>query len=76
MIELVSAVIALIVFAFIIFSTYSSRNAKYAQRKKAYELKEAHMQKSMDLVRSEISLLEEEIGKVESRFEEFDDLAG
>ncbi|WP_432735747.1 hypothetical protein [Maridesulfovibrio sp. FT414] len=76
MVELVSTLISFVVFAFIIFSTYSSRKAQFAQRQKAYELKEAHMKKSMDMIRTEISLIEKEIHTVKSRFEELDDISG
>lgn len=76
MVELVSIAVAFVVFAFIVFSTYSSRNEKFVQRKKAYELKEAHMSKSMDMVRSEIALLEKEILSTQSRFEELDSFSG
>ncbi len=75
MLELVVALISMVVFAFIIYSTYSARNARFAQRKKAFELKEAHMTKSMDMLRSEISILESEIQKVESRFSELENLS-
>lgn len=76
MVELVSIVIAFVVFAFIVFSTYSSRNEKYAQRLKAYELKEAHMRKSMDKVGREISSLEKEILETQARFEDVNDFPG
>ncbi len=76
MVEAVSIAVALVVFAFIVFSTYSSRNEKFTQRKKAYELKEAHMKKSMDMVRTEITLLEREIFSTQARFEDLDDLPG
>ncbi len=76
MLEIVTILISFIIFAFIIFSTYSSRNEKFAQRKKAYEIKEAHMNKSMDMIRTEISLLEKEIHSVRNRFEELDDFSG
>lgn len=72
MIELVSILISMVVFAFIIYSTYSTKSEEYTQRVKAFELKEAHMKKTMDMVRTEISLLEREILKTESSFEELE----
>ncbi|CCO25090.1 hypothetical protein [Maridesulfovibrio hydrothermalis] len=71
--ELLIALISIVVFAFIIYSTYAAKNAKHAQKVKAYELKERHMTKSMDMLRSEISLTEQEIIKTKSHFEELND---
>ena len=72
MTELLVASIALIIFAFIIYSAYAAQDAKYAQRIKAYELKEQHMEKSMDKIRSEISLIEKEITETEIKIDELD----
>lgn len=72
MLELVVALVSLVIFAFIIYSTYSARSAKFLQRKKAFELKEAHMTKSMDMIRSEISLIDSEIKKIELRFSDLE----
>lgn len=72
MTELLVASIALIIFAFIVFSTYSAQNAKYAQRKKAFELKEQHMEKSMDKIRSEINLIEKEVTETQKRIDDLD----
>ena len=63
--ELLIILIAAIICAFICYSVYSGRIEKYNQRKKAFELKKAHMIKSMDRLKSEISLLEDEIIKAE-----------
>ncbi|WP_320007737.1 hypothetical protein [Maridesulfovibrio sp.] len=67
MTEILVVSISLIIFAFIIYSTYSAQNAKLAQKKKAFELKQAHMEKSKDKVRSEISLIEKEIARTEAK---------
>ncbi len=64
--ELLIILIATIICAFICYSVYAGRTAKYDQRKKAFELKKAHMTKSIDRLKSEISLLEDEILKAES----------
>ena len=72
MTEILVASVALVIFAFIIYSTYSAQNAKFAQKKKAFELKEAHMNKSMEKVRSEISLIEKEIASTEERLNDLD----
>ncbi|TIH20168.1 hypothetical protein D0S45_02160 [Marinifilum sp. JC120] len=72
MTELLVASIALIIFAFIIYSAYAAQGAKYAQRIKAYELKEQHMEKSMDKIRSEISLIEKEVAETEKKIDELD----
>ncbi|SDL08173.1 hypothetical protein SAMN05660337_2015 [Maridesulfovibrio ferrireducens] len=72
--EILIILIALIIFAFIVYSVYAGRTAKYSQRKRAFELKEAHMNRSMDRLRSEISLIEDEIKKTESQItDSFDD---
>ncbi|WP_035075826.1 hypothetical protein [Maridesulfovibrio zosterae] len=68
MLELVTILISFIVFAFIIYSTFSARNSKFAQKKKAFELKQAHMNKSMEMLRSEIQLIETEIQNTKSKF--------
>ncbi|WP_321404425.1 hypothetical protein [Maridesulfovibrio sp.] len=70
MTEMLIASIALIIFAFIIYTAYSGQNAKHAQRLKAYELKETHMNKSMEKIRSEISLIEKEISETEQKLED------
>ncbi|NDV23753.1 hypothetical protein [Desulfovibrio sp. JC022] len=70
MTELLVASIAIIIFAFIIYSVYSAQNAKYAQRMKAYELKEQHMEKSMEKIRSEINLIENEIAETQTKIDE------
>jgi len=72
MTELLVASIALIIFAFIIYSAYAAQGAKHAQRIKAYELKEQHMEKSMDKIRSEISLIEKEVAETEKKIDELD----
>ncbi|HAS90115.1 MAG TPA: hypothetical protein DCS48_12545 [Desulfovibrio sp.] len=72
MTEILVASITIIIFAFIIYSAYSAQNAKYAQRVKAYELKEQHMEKSMEKVRSEISLIEKEIADTQRRLDDLD----
>lgn len=72
MTEILVASIAIIIFAFIIYSAYSAQNAKYAQRVKAYELKEQHMEKSMEKIRSEISLIEKEIADTQRRLDDLD----
>lgn len=73
--EFIIILIALVVFAFIIYSTYSARNARYSQQKRALELKENHMNKSMDKIRAEITDLEKEIEQAESRFEELENIS-
>lgn len=72
MTELLVASIALIIFAFVIYSSYSAQNAKYAQRKKAFELKEQHMEKTMDKIRSEINLIEKEVTETQEKIDELD----
>ncbi|WP_421901446.1 hypothetical protein [Maridesulfovibrio sp.] len=72
MTELLVASIALIIFAFIIYSSYSAQNAKYAQRKKAFELKEQHMEKTMEKIRSEINLIEKEVADTQEKIDELD----
>ncbi|WP_419783354.1 hypothetical protein [Maridesulfovibrio sp.] len=72
MTEILIASIALIIFAFIIYSTYAAQNAKFGQKKKAFELKQAHMEKSMEKVRSEMSMIEKEIAKTEERLNALD----
>lgn len=67
MTEILVASIALIIFAFIVYSTYAAQNAKFGQKKKAFELKKAHMEKSMDKVRSEMIMIEKEIAQTEER---------
>ncbi|OEU64869.1 MAG: hypothetical protein BA863_01285 [Desulfovibrio sp. S3730MH75] len=66
--EMLLVLISVIVFAFIIYSVYSGRNSKLIQREKAFELKEAHMSKSMDRVRAEIISIENEIQNEEEDF--------
>ncbi|WP_291328050.1 hypothetical protein [Desulfovibrio sp. UCD-KL4C] len=63
--ELLIILIVDVIYAFICYSVYAGRTAKYDQRKKAFELKKAHMTRSMDRLKSEISLLEDEIIKAE-----------
>jgi hypothetical protein len=72
MTEILVVSISLIVFAFIVYSAYYTQNAKFAQKQKAFELKQAHMEKSMEKVRSEISLIEKEITKTEERLNDLD----
>ncbi|WP_320176058.1 hypothetical protein [Maridesulfovibrio sp.] len=72
MTELLVASIALIIFAFIIYSSYSAQNAKYAQRKKALELKEQHMEKTMEKIRSEINLIEKEVAETQEKIDELE----
>ncbi|WP_085096973.1 hypothetical protein [Desulfovibrio gilichinskyi] len=68
--ELLIILIATIIYAFTCYSVYAGRTAKYDQRKKAFELKKAHMTRSMDRLKYEISLLEDEINKTESSITE------
>lgn len=53
--------ILIIIAAFFIFSVYTNRQAKYAQRVKAFELKQKHMDKTIEKIRSEIDIIREEI---------------
>jgi uncharacterized protein YoxC len=50
-----------IIAAFFIFSVYTNRQAKYAQRVKAFELKQKHMDKTLEKIRSEIDGIREDI---------------
>ncbi|NDV28209.1 hypothetical protein [Desulfovibrio sp. JC010] len=72
MTEMLVASIALIIFAFIIYSTHSAQSSKFAQKQKAFELKKGHMENSMDKVRSEISLIEKEVTETEVRLKDLD----
>ncbi|WP_031479344.1 hypothetical protein [Maridesulfovibrio frigidus] len=71
--EMLIVLISIIVFAFIIYSVYSGRNSKLIQRERALELKEAHMNKSMDRVKAEITAIENEIKNAEAYFGELSD---
>lgn len=68
--ELLISLITTIIYAFIVYSVSASNSAKYNQRKRAFELKKAHMTRSMDRLKSEISLLEDEITITESSVKE------
>ncbi len=69
--EMLIVLISIIVFAFIIYSVYSGRNSKFIQRNRALELKEAHMNRSMDRIRAEITAIENEIKIAKENFGDY-----
>lgn len=50
-----------IIVAFFGYSVFTNRQTRFAQRKKALELKQKHMNRTMDNIKNEIAAIRQEI---------------
>lgn len=53
--------ILVIIVGFFVFSVYSNRQARYAQKVRAFELRKKHMEKTMEKIKIEIEDIQKEI---------------
>ncbi len=58
-----------IISAFIAYSVYTNRQTRFAQKERAFELKQKHMNKTMDNIRNEIETIHKEIEDQQDKLE-------